>query len=112
MDFVKIIMVPVIVPIIIGLITSSGFWAYIQTRITTNKKIDKMLVGMAHQKIIEIGGHYIERGWIYAEEYDDFMKYLADPYLEYGANGLAQKIINEVQKLPLKHISKDNDDEK
>lgn len=102
----------IVIPIVIGFITSSGFWAYIQSRITTNKKIDKMLVGMAHQKIIEIGSTYIDRGYIYAEEYDDFMKYLADPYLEYGANGLAQKVIDEVKQLPLKHLNKDNKDEK
>ena len=29
------------------------------------------------------------------------MKYLVDPYLEFGGNGLAERIVDEVKRLPV-----------
>lgn len=64
-----------------------------------------MTRGMVHYQIIDEGQKFIERGWITHEEYDNFMKYLGDPYLESGSNGMAKKIINDVSNLPFKSIS-------
>lgn len=44
---------------------------------------------------------YIHRGYITKEEYDDLNAYLYDPYKEAGGNGSAEKVMMDVQKLPM-----------
>lgn len=84
---------------------SSGLWTLILYKAKQKDTGLLMTRGMAHYQIIEEGQKYIERGWITHEEYDDFMKYLANPYLESGSNGLAKKIIDDISELPFKSIS-------
>lgn len=64
-----------------------------------------MLIGLAHDRIIYLGLKYIERGWITKDEYENLIDYLYVPYDKLGGNGSAQRIINEVKKLPIKVIS-------
>lgn len=84
----------------IALLASSGFWAFIQTRRDKNNSDRKLLLGLAHDRIMFVGGGYIKRGWITKEEYDDFCTYLYDPYEKSGGNGSGAKIKRELDKLP------------
>ena len=43
---------------------------------------------------------YIKKKWITKDEYEDFVKYLYNPYSKFGGNGLAEKIMQEVSQLP------------
>ena len=45
---------------------------------------------------------YIKRGWLTRDEYENLHDYLFQPYLDMGGNGTAQKIMKEVDKLPLR----------
>lgn len=45
---------------------------------------------------------YLDRGWITKDEYEDFIKYLWNPYSSFGGNGLAEKIMADVQKLNIR----------
>ena len=45
---------------------------------------------------------YLERGYIYEGEYDNLYNYLYVPYKALGGNGSAERIIEEVKKLPIK----------
>lgn len=95
-----------ILTIIGSVFASSGFWAFIQYRLSKKQTEDtaqmQMLRGLAHAKIIEIGKEYISRGWISFDEYHDFVKYFYEPYEKLGGNGLARKIYEQVSKLPLR----------
>lgn len=86
--------------ILITLLASSGIWSYLQTR--KNKKDAKtdMLIGLGHDRIISLGMSYIERGWITEDEYENLHDYLYKPYKELGGNGSAERVMNEVVKLP------------
>lgn len=84
---------------------SSGLWTLILYKERQKDTGVRMTRGLAHYQIIAEGQKYIERGWITHEEYDDFMKYLADPYLESGSNGLAKKMIDTISDLPFKSVS-------
>lgn len=44
---------------------------------------------------------YVDRGWITKDEYEDFFKYLYEPYAKFGGNGLAERVMLEVAKLPI-----------
>ena len=96
------------ITILTALLASGGFWAFLQNRMTNHddklKNVEvnnDILRGLAHAKIIATGMEYIQRGWITKDEYQDFFKYLYDPYASIGGNGLAKKISDEVRKLPI-----------
>lgn len=92
----------VLVTVFVTVLASNGFWAILQKKFERNSTEKTLLVGLAHDRIIYVGEGFISRGWITYDEYEDFMKYLYEPYMEYGGNGIAERISDEVKKLPLK----------
>lgn len=91
----------IIITIIGSVVASSGFWAYLQKRYEKKDVKSRLLIGLAHDRIIYLGISYIERGFITKDEYENLHDYLYAPYLEMGGNGSAQRIMNEVGKLPI-----------
>ena len=98
--------VDVLVTVFVTVLASNGFWALLQKKFDRNSTEKTLLVGLAHDRIIYVGERFISRGWITYDEYEDFMKYLYEPYAKYGGNGIAERISDEVKKLPLKTSSK------
>ena len=83
--------------IICSVIASSGFWAYVQHRCDKKDSKTKLLLGIAHDRIMELGMSYLERGdWITQDEYENLHDYLYTPYEESGGNGSAKRVIQEV----------------
>lgn len=91
--------------VVCAVIASSGFWTFVQSRRERKDAKTRMLLGLGHDRIIFLSMKYIERGWITQDEYMDLIEYLYNPYTEMGGNGTAKRIIEEVQKLPIHHIS-------
>jgi len=91
--------------IIGSVVASSGFWAYIQKKLEKKDIKTMMLIGLAHDRIIYLGMSYIERGWITNDEYENLHDYLYKPYEQMGGNGAAKRIMNEVQKLPIRNVN-------
>ena len=81
---------------------SSGFWAWLQKRDTKKSATTRLLLGLAHDRIIFLGMSYIDRGWITKDEYEGFFKYLYAPYQDFGGNGLAERVMVDVQSLPIR----------
>lgn len=98
--------VPIVVTSVATVIASSGFWAWLARRDTSKDAMTRLLLGLAYDKIAERGLSYIERGWISRDEYEDFEKYLFEPYKLYGGNGVAERIMTEVRALPLRSHGK------
>lgn len=91
-----------IVTIVCSVMASSGFWAIIQHFISKNDSSSKLLLGLAHDRIMWLGKSYIKRGFITVEEYENLVTYLYEPYLERGGNGSAKMIMDQVLKLEIK----------
>ena len=91
-----------IVTIIGNILASSGLWAILSKMLEKKSVESKMLLGLAHDRIIFIGIKYIERGWITKDEYENLHDYLYVPYKKMGGNGSAERVMLEVNKLPLK----------
>lgn len=85
-----------------SVIASSGFWAWLQTRNKAATATDRLLLGLAYDKIVSLGMIYIERGWILKDEYEDYQKHLYQPYKDAGGNGTAERIMFDVSHLPLR----------
>lgn len=92
--------------IIASAAASSGFWAYIQRRDDTKDATARLLMGMAYDKIVNTGVEYIERGWITKDEYEELQKYFYKPYADLGGNGVAEHIMAEVRRLPIRSQSR------
>lgn len=94
-------MLEMVITVVCSVIASSGFWTFLSKRRDNNNAEAKMLLGLGHVKIIETCEKYIERGYIRQDEYDSLYNYLYLPYKELGGNGTAERMINEVKKLPI-----------
>jgi len=92
---------PLLLTVVASVIASSGFWTYIMSRRNNKSAVTRLLMGLAHDKISAQGMMYIDRGHISRDEYEAFEQYLYTPYKELGGNGLADKIKEQVDKLPL-----------
>lgn len=94
-----------IIPIIVAVFASTGFWQFVNNRIESKKRKKsaetELILGLAHDRIYELCRHYIARGDITTSEYDNLM-YLYRPYHKCGGNGTGDKLIEEVDKLPMK----------
>lgn len=94
----------VLITAIFTVLASSGFWAFVMKRTDKDDSKTRMLVGLGHDRIIELGLKYIQRGWITEEEYENLNDYLYKPYEELGGNGSAKRIMLEVNKLPIRQL--------
>lgn len=97
------------VTVVCAVMASSGFWTWFNNRNSHSEEKERMaaaqaemLVGLAHDRIVTKGMQYIDRGYITKEEYENMETYLFKPYKKLGGNGSAQKIMEEINKLPIK----------
>lgn len=94
--------VEMIITIVCSVVASSGFWAVIQYIINKHDSSGKLLLGIAHDRIMWLGKSYLKRGYITVEEYENLVTYLYEPYLERGGNGSAKMIMEKVFKLEVR----------
>lgn len=92
----------IVLPLAVAILTSGGLWALIGKRRDKNDVERKMLVGLAHDRIIHLGMVYVTRGYITQDEYENLNDYLYQPYEKMGGNGSAKRVMEEVRKLPIK----------
>lgn len=93
--------VTILITAFASVLASTGFWTFLQKRLDKSSLTNKMLLGLAHDKIIELGMKYIERGSITHDELENLLDYLYTPYKEMGGNGSAERVIEEVKRLPI-----------
>lgn len=89
------------ITILLAFVGSAGFWGFLEARRKKNDANTRLLVGMAHDRIVYLGMKYIERGCITKDEYENLNDYLYEPYAASGGNGSAKRVMEEVRKLPL-----------
>ena len=88
-----------LVTVLLTLLASSGFWAFVIATIEKKSARNKMLLGLGHDRIIYLGMKYVEKGEITQGEYENLNKYLYEPYKKMGGNGTAERLMQEVNKL-------------
>lgn len=92
----------ILIPVLVSFAASSGFWLYLSGKRDRKSLQTELLIGLAHDRIIYLGTRYIERGWVTHDEYENLYNYLYKPYEALGGNGSAKRIMDEINKLPLK----------
>lgn len=87
--------------VVCSVLASSGLWTYVSKRSDKNDAKTELLIGIAHDRIIFLGMSYVHRGYITQEEYENLHEYLYEPYKKAGGNGSAERVMREVDKLPM-----------
>ena len=87
--------------VVSAVLASSGLWAWLIKRGEKNGAERRLLVGLAHDRIMHLGMVYIERGYITQDEYENLRVYLYEPYEKMGGNGSAKRVMREVDRLPV-----------
>lgn len=94
-----------IVSIVGAVFASTGFWAFltnlIQRKDNKESAESQMLKGLGHDRICYLGARYIKQGYITKDDYENLHDYLFVPYKKLGGNGTAEKIMKEIERLPL-----------
>lgn len=93
-------MIEIIIALIAAVFGSTGFWSWLNTRSRKKSNEARLIMGLAYSEIIRRSETYIQRGFIATDEYNELSHYLYDPYKAMGGNGTAEKLIEEVKKLP------------
>lgn len=95
-----------ILAIVLAIFASSGFWTFVKTlyenRVKKKSAENRLLLGLAQDRIVHLGKSYIKRGDITKDEYETLHDALYVPYREMGGNGVAKRVMDEVEKLTIK----------
>ena len=70
-------------------LASSGLWALVGRRADKDDAERKMLVGLAHDRIVHLGMAYVDRGYVTQDEYENLNDYLYAPYAGPGLRAAA-----------------------
>jgi hypothetical protein len=81
---------------------STGFWVFLRSKDSRRNATTRLMMGLAYVQITTIGLQYIDRGSVTKDEYEDLDTYFYQPYVALGGNGTAKRIMQEVQRLPLR----------
>lgn len=89
-------------PLLLAVVAASGFWEFLKWIVSNHSKKlsneQKLLLGIAHDRIWYLGSQYCKRGGVTRSEFDNLERF-AKPYLEMGGNGTGKKIWEAVEKL-------------
>lgn len=95
-----------IITLAVATLASGGLWSLIlykiQRRDLQKDSLTKLMLGLAYRQITDLCVMYVERGYVTKDEYEDLVKYLFAPYKDLGGDGTAEKLVGEVQKLPIR----------
>lgn len=94
-----------VITVFCSVLASSGFWAWMQARREKKDAKTQMILGLGHDRIVYLCMKYIDRGWISSDEHEDLIKYLYTPYVGMKGNGTAERLIGEINKLPIKNMT-------
>ena len=92
--------VALIVSIVVAIFGSTGFWSWLSNRNRKKSDESRIIMGIAYRSIKQQAEYHIKKGYIEPEEFKELETYLFIPYRNMGGNGSAERMIEEVKRLP------------
>ncbi len=90
-----------IVTIFASIAASSGFWLILGKAIEKRSSTSKLMLGLAHDRIVCLSLDYIETGCITHDQFDTLYRFLYQPYIKMGGNGTVVKLMRDIERLPI-----------
>lgn len=87
-------------PLITTVLSGPGIWAWVKTRTQRNYSEDKLLLQVAKNQLVSQGRKYLKCGYITMDEYEEYESAYR-VYSDLGGNGLARRIFEQVDDLPM-----------
>lgn len=87
-------------PLITTVLSGPGIWAWAKTRTVRNNSEDRLLLLVAKNQLVSKGREYLNRGYITMDEYEEYESEFK-VYESLGGNGLARRIFEQVDDLPM-----------
>lgn len=87
-------------PLITTVLSGPGIWAWAKTRTQRNDSEDELLLQVAKNQLVAQGREYLKRGYITMDEYEEYESEY-QVYSRLGGNGLARRIFEQVDDLPM-----------
>ena len=97
MDEVWVRVITIIVGATLG---SGGFWAFLRKKDSRRDARERLMMGIAYGQLVTLGLEYIRRDSVTHVEFNDYVKYLYQPYKELGGNGGAERLMRRLETLP------------
>lgn len=98
--------IDIVVTLIVAIFASGGFWSLVTALVTNRNKAktaeERMILGLGFRAIKDTCIALLQQGEVDADEYKDLKHYLFEPYRAMGGDGTAERLIAEVDKLPIK----------
>ena len=91
----------IVVTILCAVLASAGFWGLVTKLVDKKSAKSRIILGLGYKAIRDSAMEYIQRGNITQNEYEDLYKYLYVPYKQMGGDGSAERLMREVDKLPI-----------
>lgn len=87
-------------PLLSAILGAPGIWALAKTKADRNDNEAKLLLAVSKNQLVALGREYLERGYITMDEYEEYeAEYQI--YHALGGNGLARRIFEQVDDLPM-----------
>ena len=106
MDELKVELLKLIIALGTILLTSQGIRAFWRNAFQKQALMEKLMLGLAHDRILFLSQAALDKGYITHDEYENLRDYIYEPYKGLGGNGAAERILKEVEKLPLRDKEK------
>lgn len=98
--------IELVVTLVVAIFASGGFWQWLMNRSDKRKNDSKLLLGLAYSRLIDECEKHIGEGYICSDDYHELKHYLYEPYEANGGNGTAKRLMEEVDKLPIRNPEK------
>lgn len=96
-----------IVTIAAAVFASTGLWQFlgewIRARYGKKTVMERLLIGIAHDRIHYLCKAYLKQGYMSEDDYDN-LESIVGPYLEMGGNGSGKKLYEQARTLPIRHV--------
>jgi hypothetical protein len=80
---------------------STGFWSFVQNKFSQRSAESRLIMGLAFAEICRRCEIYIAYGNITRDEFQDLLKYFYTPYRDMGGDGTAERLMEEIKRLPI-----------
>lgn len=90
-----------ILTVVASVIASGGFWAFVSRRAERKDSRTKLLLALAHDRIVYLGMIYIEQNFVYEDEFENLNE-LYTTYHELGGNGTGTRIWEAIRAVPIR----------